>query len=213
MAIYGSSARWTGTFDRTLIPRILELILSAWQNFTHPTPDEIEIRITRRFRVHLMNAKKQEQLPFRIHREIFEDDLVTGKEKGRRVDYFTSWRNDNEDVYFAFECKRLNVIYNGEWRSQASDYVGKDGMMCFMEGKYASGLTDGGMLGYVMDGHTDKAIAAVSSQVKQHKADLQMATTDNLSPSLLLPNEHHAKETIHQLLDRSFTLHHIFLPI
>jgi hypothetical protein len=47
---------------------------------------------------------------------------------------------------FHFEAKRLD-------RSDSvAEYVGEDGMGCFLSGKYAKGEPDAGMLGYVQQG-------------------------------------------------------------
>ena len=54
-------------------------------------------------------------------------------------------------IYLAYECKRLNVVYDTGRLSLASEYV-KEGMMRFVTEQYAESLPVGCMLGYVMDG-------------------------------------------------------------
>jgi hypothetical protein len=57
---------------------------------------------------------------------------------------------DDEDVYLACECKRLNVPYKTKIRALAHEYV-RDGLTRFVTGQYANGLPLAMMLGYVMD--------------------------------------------------------------
>ena len=210
MAIYGSPDAWIGTFDSALIPNILDLILAAWTKFTKPTSDELEPRITKRFRNQLRRERDIVKLPVRIGREVVEDDLATGEEKGRIDIQFTSPQSCREDVYLAFESKKLNIVHTGEWKSQATEYV-KDGMMRFVTGQYATGLTDGGMLGYVMDGKVDKAVQAVNSQIKKQSNTLEMGASGSLGLSSLRPDNELIRETTHFLTDRNFVVHHLFL--
>ena len=63
---------------------------------------------------------------------------------------------DDEDVYLACECKRLNVPYKTGTRGLFGEYV-DEGLMRFVSGQYANGLPAAMMLGYVMDARTDQA--------------------------------------------------------
>lgn len=63
---------------------------------------------------------------------------------------------DDEDVYLACECKRLNVPYRTGVRALVGEYV-DEGLMRFVTGQYSSGLPLAMMLGYVMNAKTDMA--------------------------------------------------------
>jgi len=63
---------------------------------------------------------------------------------------------DDEDVYLACECKRLNVPYETGVRELASEYVDQ-GLMRFVAGQYSSGLPSAMMLGYVMNAKANQA--------------------------------------------------------
>ena len=63
---------------------------------------------------------------------------------------------DDEDVYLACECKRLNVPYKKGTRALVGEYV-DEGLMRFVTGQYSSGLPLAMMLGYVMNAKTDVA--------------------------------------------------------
>lgn len=209
MAVYGNLDAWADTFDQGLIPPILDLICSAWQTFVKPTHTELEPQITRRLCVHLCKTRAN-LLPVRIECESTEYDLTTAEEKGRIDVKFINPPNCREDIYFAFECKKLNVLYSKKWESQATEYV-TEGMRRFINGKYAASLTDGGMLGYVMDGQVNRAIDVVNDRILSRCHDLCMNPHCNLSPSTLRPDLDHIKVTLHSLSSRTFTLHHIFL--
>lgn len=63
---------------------------------------------------------------------------------------------DDEDVYLACECKRLNVPYKNGMRGLVGEYV-DEGLMRFISGQYSNGLPAAMMLGYVMNARTERA--------------------------------------------------------
>lgn len=73
--------------------------------------------------------------------------------------------------YLAYECKRLNVHYNGARQSLATPYV-NDGLKRFVTEQYAEGLPVGCMLGYVLDGDTDFALSRVNAAIEASKVDI-----------------------------------------
>ena len=83
MVIIGDSSPWADTFPDYLIPQILDLVVSAWEVFSKPKIDDHEVPITKRFRATLRQQKKLVRLPVMIDREVPEDDLESGTEKGR----------------------------------------------------------------------------------------------------------------------------------
>ncbi|WP_414551096.1 hypothetical protein [Anabaena sp. CCY 0017] len=211
MAIVGNSSLWADTFPDHLIPDILDLVLSAWQVFNKPQIDDHEVPITKRFRATLRQQRDLVRLPVRIDREIPEDDSE-GNEKGRIDLLFTSVQRISEDVYFSFECKRLNIVSkNGTRKSLAKDYV-VDGMMRYVTSQYASDLICGGMIGYIMNSDSTTAIKAVDSQVKNRCKELRISPPSGLCESSLRQNHPQIKETTH-ILARQFVIHHVFLPL
>ena len=210
MAIIGSPKEFLEIED--FIPKILAMVLDAWSSFEKPLPNKHEVPITRKFRLKLLQHRDLNGLPLKIEREVSIDDPETGEEIGR-IDLCLTYDHRSE-VYFAFECKRLNVIdKNGRTSSLAKEYV-MNGMTRFVGSnpQYAIGLKQGGMIGYVMNGKIDGAITAVNKQVKANYMDLQMKSSKGLNPSSRLPNGL-TRESLHHLPDREFTIHHVFLPI
>lgn len=213
MAVLGDASLWADYFPDDLIPEILDMILKVWAGFIKPNLNDHEVPITKRFRASLEQYKDFNKLPFRIDREVPIDDLNQAEELGR-IDLRLT-HGYLSHVYFAFECKRLNVCSSkGKVSSLAKDYV-MSGMIRFVgsDPQYSIGLTQGGMIGYVMNRNTRTAIQAVHKQVKKEWSSLQMKTSCGLQTSSLKPNEDSIKETLHHLSNREFTIHHVFLSI
>jgi hypothetical protein len=209
MTVIGDPGMWSDTFLDHLVPRILDLVMETWEAFEKPAPTDHEVPITRRLRRALKQAKDYKRLPVRIERESAEDDPNTGEELGRIDLKFLPAMSALEEVYFAFECKRLNILENGKRRTLAPEYV-IEGMMRFVTGRYASIMQHGGMIGYVFDGRCNDAIRLVKSNVRKRCDELQLDVNGLLVQSRLRPNNLMIRETAHRL-SRSFLLHHVFL--
>lgn len=207
--VIGDVSPWTDFFPDHLIPTILELVVRSWSQFEKPKPTDYEVPITGRFREFLRKSKDTERLPFLILTEFPEIDSTTGREVGRIDLLFLAGLK--ERVYFAFECKRLRYSRDGKIVSNAREYVGKNGMMCFVTGKYSEGLRSGGMIGYVMDGSVQKAQEDVKTMIDKKASELSLVKGTSLSPSSKLPNS--PNETRHQLYRRKFILYHLFLAL
>lgn len=193
------------------MPEVLELIVDSWQTFTpKPGVSELEVPITRRFRVHLVKRKNYlRTLPIRIERESVEDDLITGVERGRIDIRFTHAMSCREEAYFAFECKRLGVPSKSGRKSLAAAYV-TQGMTRFVMAQYSEGHKHSGMIGYVIDGRLSPIMDSLNSRINSDAARLGMIKPARLEPSRLAKAKV-VKETRHRVGKRRFRLHHILL--
>ena len=209
MTLIGDPALWSDTFPEELVPRVLDLVADTWEGFGKPLPTDREVPITRRFKHALKQAKDYRRLPVRIEREPAEDDPSTGEELGRIDLKFLPAMSALEEVYFAFECKRLNALENGGRRTLAPEYV-TEGVMRFVAGQYAASMQHGGMIGYVLDGRCDDAIRLVENNIRNRSDELKMDSPANLARSSLRPDNQMIRETRHSL-SRFFRLHHVFL--
>lgn len=154
----GNIGDWLAQF-RTLEERMAEAVQAAWPvciaplqpkkgNMTH------EDHITNHLVAALIRTKK---VPGRIIPQhsllaVAADKSVT---LSSNIDFVLTI-GDDEDVYLACECKRLNVPYKSGTRGLVGEYV-DDGLMRFVSGQYSSGLPLAMMLGYVMNARTDRA--------------------------------------------------------
>ncbi len=207
--ITGDVDPWTDLFPDDLIPPIIDLVISCWGQFKKPNRTDYEEPITRRFREALRKNKNLKGLPFSIWLESSETDPETGKEIGRIDLMFLS--GYKEHVYFAFECKRLRYPKSGKVIPNTGEYVGEDGMMCFVTGKYGKGQSNGGMIGYVMDGKSSEAKKAVKELIDKKSSDLFLEKGTTLTSSSINPTS--VYETKHDLKTKLFTLYHLFLPL
>lgn len=167
----GDFSLWDDLFPDSLVPQLIELICEAWQSIKLDKSDRLEVPITRKLyaRLQLLKSLRDQgpdRLPFRISWETPLVDPLTSVVKGR-IDIRFS-HGHCEEVYFAVECKRLNVVSRTRVSSLAGDYV-EDGMMRFITGQYAEGLDKGGMLAYVMDGQIGPAVESIRRAIEARR--------------------------------------------
>jgi hypothetical protein len=210
MTVVGAPDQWADLID-TLVPNILELVISAWQEMPSLDGDVREDPTTEELCRQLRKTRNACNLPFRIDIQMVELDPAAGQDQGR-MDIAFSPMLPRENIYFALECKRLNVIGAGGVRSYASEYV-MHGMLRFIRGQYASAVRHGGMLGYVLDGQIGNATTNVSKAILARNADLGMQSTDTLRVSSVRAADSRFKETHHTRQHRPepFAIHHIFV--
>lgn len=208
--IEGDLSPWADSFPARLIPKVMDLLLESWPALAHPTLNEHETSITRRFRKLLRQQRTARLLPFSIERELPIDDEATAEEVGRLdLRFLHGFR---EEVYLSFEGKRLNVVgTDGTVQRRTSEYI-SEGMMRYVSGQYATGLLEGGMLAYVMDGDGQGAIDALGTLVAKRCDELCVATATGLEASELRPSDA-VRQTRHQLAERVIRLHHVVLRI
>lgn len=212
MSIEGNPALWAVLFPESLIPDILELVVSSWDDIAMPSASEEEGEITRRFKLTLIRRRDQVKLPVSIMREYYEDDPDSGEHLGRIDIRLTAAGTVLETNYFAFECKRLNALVGGKTRPLASEYV-TQGMSRFVNGQYSRRQQHGGMIGYVLNGDLGHAIRLVAKNIESKSADLTQKGKVRLEPSSLRPGRPEAKETDHYLDRGPFRIHHLFLTV
>ncbi len=154
----GSLDKWLPHF-RGLEERIANAVEVAWPVCIAPLQSKKnamthEDHITEHLVQSLIRTKL---VPGRI---IYQYTLLAEDEGGNvsapsNIDFVLTV-GDNEDVYLACECKRLNVPYKTGVRGLVGEYV-DEGLMRFVKGQYSSGLPLAMMLGYVMNAKMDVA--------------------------------------------------------
>jgi hypothetical protein len=210
MGYAGNPESWADLFPDGLVPEIIDLVVTSWSGFTKPQPTDLEVPITKRFCVWLRGAKLDRQLPFNIWAESEELDQESGELIGR-ID-LRLVHGHREEVYFAFECKRLNVVRGDKRSSLAAEYV-QEGMMRYVRGQYAGALDKGGMLGYVMDGKVSEAIDFVREAIDSRRELLRLGVGGSLSPYRVCPKQKQVGETNHKLDRGGFLIYHLFLGV
>lgn len=107
---------------------------------------------------HLVHALiRSKALPGRLIYQytLLGEDKAGGVSISSNIDFVLAI-GDDEDVYLACECKRLNVPYRRGVRGLVGEYV-DEGIMRFVSGQYANGLPLALMLGYVMNARVERA--------------------------------------------------------
>ena len=160
----------------------------------------------------LRQNRNSRDLPFQIQIQLVELDPAAGEDQGRMDIVFVPMVN-REDIYFCLECKRLNVVKDGKVRPYTSEYL-THGMLRFINGPYAARVSQGGMLGYVLDGNVAEAIRNVDGLMQKRHRELGMNPPGKFASSSILSSDFRVKETMHSRpgnLD-NFTIHHVFAP-
>ena len=118
MATYGESSSLIKQFPIFQVKEIVQLILQSWQTFT--TTLKFEDKITNKFYAHLIENKDRSKCFFAIEARPAEIDEL-GNEIGE-IDLKFIYQNQ-EKVYFSFECKRLRVNSSRRFYTLAGKYV------------------------------------------------------------------------------------------
>ena len=212
MKIIGSPSEWLSLID-TLVPEILDLVVSTWDKMPPPAPNAFEDPTTEELCRCLRQNRNSSNLPFTIHIQFVELEPAAEQDQGRLDIAFFPAGVPRENIYFCLECKRLDVVKDGKFRSYAPEYV-IHGMMRFVRGQYSAGVQNGGMLGYVLDGNTDQAIDSVGNAVQVRHTDLGMTGRGDMQPSAVRPENTRLRETYHTRPHDGlpFRIHHIFVP-
>lgn len=162
-----------------------EAIEAAWPICIAPLQDKKgsmthEDQIT----VHLVNAlRRTKKVPGRIEYQypLLVEDISGNVSQPSNIDFVLTV-GDDENIYLAYECKRLNVPYPTGVKNLCSPYV-KDGLMRFVTGQYSNGLPMAAMIGYVMNGDNGRARRGLSKVMKARTATLGL-TAEQDHPSL-----------------------------
>lgn len=181
----GDAGAWLPQF-RSLSDRFFSVLGAVWPDCLTPLvpidgPLTLENRITNQLILAIIRSKR---LPARI---IPQYALLTERPNGTahlssEIDFVIAI-GDDEAVYLACECKRLNVPFASGKKSLASEYL-DEGLGRFSNGQYAPTLPYALMLGYVMDGDVPSAQGALHHSLSSRKialkmTDLPVANDDN----------------------------------
>ena len=200
-------------FPRGLVPQILQLIVDTWRSFRRPKDEEDEPKITNRFVVELQAEARRRKARFLVMAHVKDlEDLDPNTGKGFVEIDICVLHGYEPSCYFGIEAKKLNTTNSGgKWESQAGDYAGKDGMGCFVDGRYARYQCEGAMVGYVIDGDCTRAKECIKKSIEKRAEALRVPVPCPLHPAGDLPHYPDAFETRH-LLDRGeFKINHVLL--
>lgn len=201
---------WDGFIASGGVESVLALVLDAWGRIVPPAEDELEERTSIRLYAAMVKAQDRQVHRFLIRYEDVEVDTDLAKATGRKDIVFFPGHDGNS--YYCLEAKRLNARIDGIMKSLADEYV-KEGMQCFVQGKYSRHVFHGGMIGYVLDGDVSRAMKNVLHNIQKHHVALAMDAPGNWADCPHRPDDKQAKETEHQRQGATTRLHlqHLFV--
>jgi hypothetical protein len=207
----GSLEEWLPYF-RTLEERVIAAIDAAWPLCVAPLQSRKnemthEDHITEHLIQRLIRTKL---LPGRI---VYQYTLLSEADDGlvsisSNIDFVLTV-GDDEDVYLACECKRLNVPYASGMRGLVGPYV-DEGLMRFVSGQYSNGLPLAMMLGYVMNARSARARRGVRRAMTLRASQLGLQEHQDIPTGagqpLRLRSQHESQtgqiiEVVHSFLD------------
>ena len=207
----GTFDAWATAFPAELVHELILTVLEEWPKFVRPNRS-LENRITHRFVGHLRQATRG-KMPFGFY---YRERIIDPNSDVESGEVNISVRAGvDPEVFFCFECKRLNVVYEVTRlpRRKTEDYVGSEGMGRFIVGKYDGGSDEAGMIGYVMDGDVEGARAALEASVCQAGRTLRLLAPKRLHPVSILPQDRRVWQTVHRVRRKRFTIYHLLLPL
>jgi hypothetical protein len=208
---------WIPLFPEEEIPFILAAVLRSGERLKKLSDNELENHLNDRLRDIIVCYPDFRKRPVEIQREtpLYDPARKRGRPLGRPdLQFIYSTGYNKPWPYFAIEAKRLHVTFASGWQSLVSEYVtGHQGMMCFIEERYAKNLSSGGMLGYVFDGETDKARASIAACIENNYQKLHCCKTNSFKSSdVQIPNQT-INESVHQRSNGALILYHLLVPV
>lgn len=144
---------------------------------------------------------------FSVHDDPPVNDSKRRGKRRRRVDIRVESAQRRPRSQFAIEAKRLST------KCPLGDYLGSQGLGCFLSGSYAADEEDAGMLGYVQS-DTTQAWASKAAAVLMKKAKaFGLDTKANWTPSVVTSGPACSYRTRHtrKTTGREIDIYHTFL--
>jgi len=134
--------------------------------FVHAEEEDITGELVRAVEAVLDDADSPEWVGlFSVHEDPRVHDSVRRGKRRRRLDIRIDSSQTRPRPRFRFEAKRLGPGHG------VSVYLGKDGLECFLDGRYAREDIAAGMLGYIQAGNPrdwdDKIAAGMKKAAKE----------------------------------------------
>jgi hypothetical protein len=202
-----SHERGWGLFPDGWPGEVLQFVIDVWEDFRLPVSVKLEPRITKLLTGAIQDKYEAEGRDWFVIPEAPAWD-TSGKETSRTDIRLYPPGPKRREICFVLENKCLNTP-----KSKAAEYVGKDGMMCFVSGKYSNQLPCGGMLGFVRDGNVPRAHKAVCKAIDRNRKQLCLLPGSEYQVSPLLKSHQFHGQTRLQFLGGKFTIYHLLLKV
>ena len=208
--VKGERHRWAEMFRRR-DEMFLSYVVRVWQSVVSQLQRDAHENTITKALVEQLDANRQARQRFYCDYQFVPIEWRSMGEmtEDQYIDLAMIVGNDRR-AYFAYECKKLNVLRRGTRHSQTGPYVDEEGMMRFVTEKYAKDLPVGCMLGYVMDGDVQWAYTKVTDAVKSHSRALGLQGPPHAASSI---GSIQRFVTLHGIKDRRLEIRHALLPL
>lgn len=122
-----------------------------------------------------------------------------------------NWEGYNE-IHFVWEAKLVgDKRVNSDYRRLNSEYV-NEAIYRFIRGDYATGLPDGGVLGYVLAGDVENIVGDINLSMGRIRKNPPLPESNHLQSASSVGHLEDIYQSRHTREDRSsIQLHHLFL--
>ena len=193
------------------VPHILHGLQRCLTGLRKEHDKEHENPITKRLFKALRQDAQLRDRPVHADLEVYEDGGDTGIEGRLDIRFLYFGHGRNPLPCLAIEAKRLHVAFPSGWKSLVSEYVtGHQGMMCFITGRYSGQAQCGVMMGFVFDGQTAKARAAVSASIASNAVTLNSRLPGKLDSA---PAFAGVWQSLHSRGTHALTIYHLFQSV
>ena len=219
----------TGPTDPFRIPwewfvqLVLEITIEAYQCMRRDggiqrdwEEDTFTIRLTERYiqplaRRHPLNLIAMPRT--KVHTTAMQTGNISSK-KAVEIDIrlFSPWIDYNQ-VYFAWECKRLgDKRMDEKYAALIPEYI-TEGIFRFIDGEYAAGLDDAGMLGYILAGDVTNIVGDIHESMCHPRRTRLLSASNHLvlAPAVDTFNDVYQSSHKRTGSHKSIRLHHLFL--
>lgn len=183
--VLGDATDWAARFI-SMDERILRRIVVVWPQClavlsANPTEDTITINLIKLLCNDAVVRRICHWIEFQFEPFGIDEKGAAFSKGAIDMAVLLDWERTR---YVAYECKRLNVLTNGVKASLATRYV-TEGVKRFVTEQYAEALPVGCMLGYILDGDADSALASVRTAIGTQKATVGLIA----GPAAIAPIE------------------------
>lgn len=145
--------------------------------------------------------------------EIKAGDVPPSHAKELDMYLFGTWEQAYTSVHFVWEAKLISDRSDvPKPNNYVSEYIG-EGMLRFIDGMYASAVSDAGMIGYVLVGKPASIVDKINQSMHASTRRRQLGPHDRLAVILPIAGFADVFTSNHQRpsLKRDIRLHHLFL--
>lgn len=128
---------------------------------------------------------------FSVHDDPPVDSLVRKGKRRRRVDIRVDSAVTRPRSRLSFEAKRLSPSHS------VQDYLGSDGVGCFLTSEYGADDPDGGMLGYFQCGTADIWAQKLEAAINASQPQLAIVDSGGWASHSFTAGPEHCFRTIH----------------